>query len=237
MRLRLFTYAMACNGVLAILLSVPTAAFAGSDDILVQARSLATNERRPQALDLLHKHLEEHPQDADARLLFGTILSWDGRYQEARSELRRVLDESPDYTDATLALINVEFWEDHPERAQQLAHEARHRHPENADFALDEAKALKKLGRADDARTVLENFLELQPNSQKAKEMRDDLEEVQENWAVSLDHTSTWFGDHRSSLQEETFGLKSVTDYGSVFARFYHADQYSLGSNLVELEA
>ena len=53
MRLRRFTYAMACNVVLAILLSAPTAAVAGSDDILAQARSLATHERRPEALDLL----------------------------------------------------------------------------------------------------------------------------------------------------------------------------------------
>lgn len=237
MRLRRFTYAMACNAVLAMLLSAPIAAVAGPDDILVQARSLATHERRPEALDLLHKHLEEHPQDADARLLFGTILSWDGQYQEARSELRRVLDGSPDYADATLALINVEFWDDHPERAQQLAHEARRRHPENADIALAEAKALKKLGQVDEAKTLLENFLEVQPNTQKAKEMRADIEGVQEEWSTSIEQTSTWFSDHRSSLQQDTFGLKRDTDYGAVFVRFYHADQYSLGSNLAELEA
>jgi YaiO family outer membrane protein len=237
MRLRLFTYAMACNAVLATLLSFPTAAYAESDDILAQARSLATNERRPQALDILRKHLEVHPQDTDARLLFGTVLSWEGRYQEARSELKQVLEGSPDYTDAIQALINVEFWDDHPERAQQLAHEARRRHPENADFALDEAKALKKLGQTDEAKIVLENFLEFQPNSQKAKEMRDDLNEVQENWSASIEQTSTWFSDHRSFLQQDTYGLKAATDYGSVFVRFYHADQYSLGSNLVELEA
>jgi YaiO family outer membrane protein len=237
MRLRRFTYAMACKAVLALLLSAPTAAFAGSDDILVQARSLATNERRPEALELLRKYLEEHPQDADARLLFGTILSWEGQYQEARSELRQVLDASPDYTDATLALINVEFWDDHPERAQQVALEARRRHPENADLVMAEAKALKKLGRVDEAETLLESFLERQPNSQKAKEMRDDLEEIHEEWNTSIEQTSTWFSDHRSFLQQDTYGLKRDTDYGPVFVRFYHADQYSLGSNLVELEA
>jgi YaiO family outer membrane protein len=237
MNLRRLMYVLTGSAVVAVLLCVPAAAFAEPDDILVKARSLATNQHRPEALDLLRKHLIEHPRDVDARLLLGAIFSWEGQYQEARSELSRVLDGSPNYTDAILALINVEFWDDHPERALEVAREARHRQPDNTDLVLAEAKALRKLDRRDEAKALLENFLQRQPNSPRAKEMRDDLGEDREDWAVSVDHSNIWFSDHRSSWQEDTYSLKRTTDFGSVFARFHHANQYSYGSNLVELEA
>ncbi len=187
---------------------------------------------------MLRKHLEEHPRDIDARLLLGAILSWEGAYEEARVELTGVLESSPDYSDAIRALINVEFWDDHPERAEALAREAYLRHPDNVDYPLAEAKALRKLNRNADATTLLEGLLKLQPGNRKAKEMLQDLREEGHDWEVSFNRANTWYSDHRSPWQEDRVSLKRrFTDFGSVFVRFYHANHYSYGSNLVEVEA
>ncbi len=211
---------------------------AEANETLAQARDLATHKHRPEAVALLRKHLEEHPRDIDARLLLGAILSWEGAYQEARVELTGVLESSPDYSDAIRALINVEFWDDHPERAEALAREAYLRHPDNADYPLAEAKALRKLNRNSDATTLLESLLALQPGNRKAKEMLQDLREEGQDWEVSFNRANTWYSDHRSPWQEDRVSFKRrFTGFGSVFMRLYHANHYSYGSNLVEVEA
>ncbi len=236
MRLRRFIYAAICATSLMLVFN-PAPILAETADILIQARSLATNKQRPEAVELLTKHLSEHPRDVDARLLLGSILSWEGRYNEARSELGRVLEGSPDYTDAILALINVEFWDDHPEKAEVVAHEGRRRHPENIDLLLAEAKALKLLNRKPEARRLLEDFLETQPKNRAVTALWGELREDPEDWAVSINHSNIWFSDHRSTFEEDRISVKRATSFGSVFARAYQANQYSLRSNLFELEA
>jgi YaiO family outer membrane protein len=88
----------------------PHPAAAQAPDVLASARDDATSGRRPEALAALQSHLTAAPRDVDARLLYGSILSWEGRYDEARRELQQVLAQSPAYTDARVALMNVEWW-------------------------------------------------------------------------------------------------------------------------------
>jgi hypothetical protein len=69
---------------------------------------------------MLETHLAEAPRDVDARLLYGLVLSWEGRYDEARPVLQQVLTQAPAYTDARVALMNVEYWSGHsPEALDQ----------------------------------------------------------------------------------------------------------------------
>ena len=93
---------------MACLLVAPLCA-AGQDDILTKARAAATSGRREEALRMLETHLGEVPRDVDARLLYGLVLSWEGRYDEARPVLQQVLTQAPAYTDARVALMNVEY--------------------------------------------------------------------------------------------------------------------------------
>jgi YaiO family outer membrane protein len=80
------------------------------DDVLVKARDAARSGHRAEALKMLDARLAEDPKDVDARLLYGLVLSWDKRYEEARPVLQQVLTQAPEYTDARVALMNVELW-------------------------------------------------------------------------------------------------------------------------------
>jgi YaiO family outer membrane protein len=95
--------------LLCLILS-PGAAAAQVQDVLGSAREAATSGRRAEALAALEHHLATVPRDVDARLLYGTILSWEGRYEEARGELVKVLAQAPAYADARVALMNVAWW-------------------------------------------------------------------------------------------------------------------------------
>jgi len=86
-----------------------------------RAREAATAGRRPEALALLASHLAVSPRDVDARLLYGLVLSWERRYDEAQRELRQVLKEAPQYTDARVALMNVEWWSGRARDAHETA--------------------------------------------------------------------------------------------------------------------
>ena len=88
---------------------LPTAAMAQGDAI-AQARVAAENGRRAEGLKILEVHLAATPGDVDARLVYGLILSWESRYDEARTELTAVLTAAPGYLDARVALMNVEWW-------------------------------------------------------------------------------------------------------------------------------
>ena len=48
--------------------------------------ALATNGHRPEALQALEDYLHGSPHDPDARVLYGLVLSWEGRYDDARRQ-------------------------------------------------------------------------------------------------------------------------------------------------------
>jgi YaiO family outer membrane protein len=103
---------------LTLLLLAPASARAQQDDILKQARSATT---RSESIRILERHLASRPEDVDARLLYGQMLSWEARYDDARRELERVLAAAPDYLDARVALMNVEWWSGRRDAARALS--------------------------------------------------------------------------------------------------------------------
>ncbi len=114
------------------LLSSP--ALAQNEDPVIKARDLARAGNRAEALAILETRLGEAPADADARTLYGMVLSWEGRYDDARRELRRVIDADPANLDARLALIRVEIWSGHADAVDALVEESLSRFPDKPEL-------------------------------------------------------------------------------------------------------
>ena len=95
-----------------------------SGDPVADARKLATTGHRAEALQRLSAYLEFHATDTDARNLYGVVMSWEGRYDEARAQLQAVLERSPNNTDTLQALINLEMWSGREQAAEALARRA-----------------------------------------------------------------------------------------------------------------
>ncbi len=93
---------------------------AQNDDPVARARDLARAGNRAEALAILETRLAAAPADADARTLYGIVLSWEGRYDDARRELSRVVADDPANLDARLALIRVEILSGHADDAAAL---------------------------------------------------------------------------------------------------------------------
>ena len=67
--------------------------------------------RAPDAVDALHEHLLEHPEDVDARLALATQLARLDRRGEARREAREVVLRAPEYADAYILLARLDAWD------------------------------------------------------------------------------------------------------------------------------
>lgn len=102
--------------IAAVALCLMAATASAQDSVISRARALP----RPEGIQLLATHLAASPGDVDARLVYGLLLSWERRYDEARDALQRVLATAPDYLDAQIALMNVEWWSGRRVEAHRL---------------------------------------------------------------------------------------------------------------------
>ena len=210
-----------------------------ADDVVAEARRLAYSgtEHHQEAARLLEQHLAQEPEDSDARVLYGTVLSWQGRYVDARGQLSRVLAERPDDGDALSALINVELWSHHPDRAEQLAGNALSRQPNDIELLLAHATALRDMGRKREALATLHRVLQLSPGNRDAKRLRRTMAESIGKWEANVSQSYDWFSDGRSGLQQTSLSLRAPSSVGPLVATFNQAYQYGLASYQTELEA
>lgn len=230
---------IAATALLALLASIPHAALAdGPADPVERARQLAYSGKthRAEALTMLKQHLAQEPDDSEARVLYGIVLSWEGRYDESREELKQVLANKPDHGDALPALINVEFWSGHPENAEMLARDALTRHPDGINLLLADAKALYRLNRNREALAVLDHVLALDHTNEDARRMRREITTTSLTREVSVFHTYDWFSDGRNGQLETSFQAKTPTPVGSVIGIVNRADRFSEVDYQTELD-
>jgi choline-sulfatase len=93
----------------------------------------------------------------EQNLLHSAMMSADqGHSQDARLLLKQVLQLNPDSSAALRQLGELEFKAGEYRNAADHFHSVRQAHPDDASAALDEGKALDKLGDAQGARSALE---------------------------------------------------------------------------------
>jgi len=153
-------------------------------DVVSRARALAIQGQHAAALELLSQRLADNPEDSDARVLRGTVLSWDKNYDDARIELERVLAQHPGHADALEALINVELWSDHYDRVETLSDEALKKNPNNTTLLLSRAQALKGLHKDHEAALALEHLLAVDPSDAHAAHLLEGLHDGRRLWEV-----------------------------------------------------
>ncbi len=229
---------IATSLLLLLLASLVLATTAFAEDEVAHARQLAFSgpQHRAEALALLQARLATVPDDSDALTLYGTILSWDGRYDEARQALQKVLDKNPDHSDALPAMINVELWSDHPHAAEPLAQASLQRHPGNPAMMLLLARAQRNENHTQDAAQTLDELLTFDPSNQEAKEMRRRMLYQARQWEASYTFEDDFFSSVFNSQQEHTLSLRGPTPYGSFIGRVSRADRFDAHSNQLSVE-
>ncbi len=195
------------------------------------ARALAFGgkEHRAETLNYLKAHLEKSPDDNESRILYGTVLSWDGRYNEAHKQLEMVLAKNPTNSDALPALINVDLWWGYPAEAVVLARRGLAADPKNETYLVDEARALHDLGDDWEANKVYSKALSFQPLNAPLRESVWSFKKTSgEYWEFSVDHIYTAFNKIYGDQNETTFSARGATPIGSVTFRENQANRFHL---------
>ena len=208
-----------------------------NDDEVAAARVLATHGKRAEAIGVLRGRLETHAEDTEARVLLGTILSWEGQYDEARDQLQRVLDVSPGHYDAVRALINVELWSNHPERAEHLVDGALRPSPSSVDLLIARAKARRAQGKVPAALEDASMAATIDPSNDAARRLRQSLVELAMPWEVGGTLYYDWFSDAREDWREGQISLWHRAAWGSWIGRYWHARRYGTSGDQIEIEA
>ena len=223
--------------LLCSLLGIPAAAQVPVPGPIDQARTLARDGRRAEALNLLNPYLAASPQDSDARTLRATILSWEGRYDEARTDLAQVLAVSPNHPDALPVLARVELWSGHADVAEAVSTRGLGVYPASGDLMEIRALALEQLGRSAEARVQIERLLEASPDNDTARRIRRRLIDKQPGWVLGLQYRHDRFDDDRKPWHETQASLSRYGRAGSLGVRLYDAHRFGLGDQLIEVEA
>jgi YaiO family outer membrane protein len=208
----------------------------GSEDLLSQARRLATNNHRAEALRLLSARLAEAPNDVDARLLYGLVLSWDSRWDEARATLEQVLTEAPQYADAVVALTNVDVWSGNPQAADAVTSKFLESSPQNVEVLLARARAMKALKRREDESQALNAVLVQQPGNREAQDLRRALRMEQSTWDSGVTFNMVSFSDHSSPWMEQSVSVRKGLNAGSLIFRASRGYRFGLRSTLGEVD-
>lgn len=224
------------GAVLVMVVCAATQLGAGQSDVVTRARALAVAGQRGEAIKLLQDSLVISPRDSDARALLGTVLSWEGRYDEARRELEAVLTESPTHGDALPAMINVELWSNHSGRAEELASRALRNRPNDTGMLLARARALSALKRETEARDTLDRLLVIDPRNEQALQMRRSLRASLRLWQVRVSSAYDAFSDHRVAWREWQVSVGRTTPIGSILLKGSRAERFGLKDDQVEFE-
>jgi lipoteichoic acid synthase len=105
-----------------------------NNEIFQQARKLAYNKKRKDAILLCSYILKRSPNNVDTRILKGRIHAWNGEIKKAEEEFMFVVNRSPTYTDSYRAAITMFWWHDETKKAYNLAAVARKNLSEDKEF-------------------------------------------------------------------------------------------------------
>lgn len=191
---------------------------------------------RGEEIRALQDTLAAAPGDGDTRVRLGAMLSWEGRYDEARQVLAPLLLDPAPRGDAVQAAFHVELWSGHLEAAEGLAAAARAREPRDATWLLLHARALHALGRREEALSTLDVLLDLSPGHPEARAFKEQVRAESRAWEAAVGATADTFSDGRSPWLETEEVLSRRTGLGSVYARHRHAWRYGLQDDQGELE-
>ncbi len=223
------------GAVLVIMVCVGGQLDAGQSDVVTRARELALAGDRGDAITLLQDAVAVTPGNSDARVLLGTVLSWEGRYDEARREFEVVLTRSPTHGDALPAAINVELWSEHPARAEELARRGLRQRPTDPNYLLARVRALLALKRSTEASDALDRLLAIDPRNAEALELRSNLQDSRRVWQARVGAFYDAFSD-QPAWRESQVSLGRTTPIGSILARGSRAERFGLSDNQFEVE-
>jgi len=206
-------------------------------ELFEQARQAAWSGNREYARELCRRILERNPKHADARVLLGRTLAWDRRFDQARIELRTVLAAHPSYLDARAALIDVELWDGKPEEAARLCEEGLNDRPDASELLYRKYKALKKLGREEEALKAMRKAAAAEPGNRDFRRIVDRAEADGLRNKLAVWYRFENFEQSSSTWHETGVQIDRKYPWGTLIGRVTQAWRFGNSGQMFEVDA
>jgi len=148
--------------------------------------------RYGRAKRLLRTHLEERPEDDEARLQLARFAAWSGDYADSQSSYRMLLRENPADPELRVELADVTSWRGQYEPAMQLYGKLHREDPKNLRVRLGQANVHLWSGVHRFADRDLRALLELDPEHDAARKQLARLDQLR---APTVEPSLSWFSD------------------------------------------
>ncbi|MGV8946931.1 MAG: sulfatase-like hydrolase/transferase [Lutibacter sp.] len=137
------------------------------DEIFNLAREFAFNKDYIKARLLCNYILNELPNHADARILKGRTLAWDGDYKNAEIEFLSVLKRVPFYDDGYNAILDMYCWSEQYEKSIAIGKKATENQTINPEISFKVAKAYQKMDNLKIANKMMDSLVKLYPKNKE----------------------------------------------------------------------
>lgn len=204
------------------------------DDLFAVARRLAFNDQRDDARRFCIALLQRTPSYSDARILLGRTYAWEQRWDEAQAEFRKVLDEIPAHRDGLSALTDLDLWRGQYLAALETAEWALRLYPSGEEFLLEKARALKALGREDEALATLNALEDLHPSLADIAVLRSSIRSSSMKSTIEVNLATDRFTDTYDPMSTAFVQVSRRTGTGPLFARVNYARRF--GTNGIQVE-
>ncbi|MBF8297179.1 MAG: hypothetical protein HW389_3724 [Bacteroidetes bacterium] len=206
------------------------------DDLFALARQRAFEGQREEARQLCAAILRRSASYSDARVLLGRTYAWDQKWDEARGEFQKVLSEIPVHRDALTALADVELWGERFGTALETADRALRSYPSGEEFLVRKVRALKGLGRENEALLVLNLLEDLNPSLGDIPALRASFKSTAMKSGIGMSYAIDRFSDTYGPMNSAFLELTRRTAYGSLFARLNVASRFGARGIQVETD-
>lgn len=128
------------------------------------------------AMQMINAWQADFPDDPEPRYMRGLIQKQLKNWQEAEDELLAAVTLDPTHGDAILLLADVLMSREHPQQALDWYQYFRSSQPRHPEAEIGAAKALRILGRPEEARTIIDNLLQQDSSNALAQVEMGELE-------------------------------------------------------------
>lgn len=146
--------------------------------LFAQAREMVEIRDFEGALQVYEEILDRYPDDVEALVGKGKVLSFMGRFDEARSSFREALSVDPENLEASLGIADTWAWQNRYGRALSILRGLERKHPESKEVLIRLARYSLRAGEREEARYYARKTLDLYPGDSGAKEVLDELSAV-----------------------------------------------------------
>ncbi len=202
-----------------------------------KARELALNGVYDQAIQLCMTTLKETPNNLDINNLQAWIYSLKGENHMAIELYKTSLDLDSNNYDALEGIIRTYQKTKEYDKSLKYSNIAVKNYPRNTTFLWFKIQNLNFLNQPTEALYFIDQFLNIDPSNENAKDLRAFLKDQALTHIISIGYTRDSYEDYYDPLNNVQAEYQSLTSWGTLSVRIQTAQRNSQKGYQYEIES